>query len=227
MVAMKTEKFEYVTNAFHELKSPLTTIMLAAEIIKEHHINDDEKDVYATMIINECLRMKNLVCTTINSLENNYFDVDLNQKCDINEILERVAESENVDDIGLLLMASRHNVRGNIGYLESAFRELIENSRKFRSEFPLKINIDTYNDKDKIIIRFSDNGIGMENDVMASVFGKGFHSNFEDKISENQQNTGLGLFFTKRNIQRINGAITVESKKNRGSVFTITLPLIV
>jgi len=219
---METEKFEYVTNAFHELKSPLTTITLAAEIIKKQNISDNEKEEYTTMIINECIRMKNIVCSTINSLENNYFDVDLNQKCDINKILGRVAESENVDDIGLLLMAPRHHVRGNIEYLESAFRELIENSRKFRSELPLEIKIDTYNDKDKIIIRFSDNGIGMENDVMVSIFEKGFHSE-----SENQQNTGLGLYFTKINIQRINGAITVESKRGRGTIFKITLPLIV
>ena len=89
---MKDEKYEYVTNAFHELKSPLTTIMLAAEIIKTQNLDDKAKESYLIMILDESLRMKKLITKTINSLKNNYFDVNLNQCCDINEIIENVVK---------------------------------------------------------------------------------------------------------------------------------------
>lgn len=225
-VTMKDEKYEYVTNAFHELKSPLTTIMLAAEIIKTQNLDDKAKESYLIMILDESLRMKKLITKTINSLKNNYFDVNLNQCCDINEIIENVVKSEGFVEFGLYLMASRHVVRGNVEYIESAFRELIENARKYRSERPLKINITTANDGNRICIRFSDNGIGIADARLKSFFDGDFCSKSNCEV-ENQSDTGVGLYFLKRNLQRINGTVSVESKEGRGSVFSITLPIIV
>lgn len=223
---MEDERLEYVTNAFHELKSPLTTIMLAADIIKMQDVDCDLKDMYLNMISGEVIRMKNLINNTINSLKNNYFDIDLNQICDINQILETIVKNENLGGINLYLMASRHIVKGNLEYLESAFRELIENARKYKSERDLRIDIKTINKGDKICISFSDNGIGIEEDKLNLVFEKGYSRN-ESQDVENQDSTGVGLYFLKRNLQRINGAITIESKEGRGSVFKITLPIIV
>lgn len=225
-VTMEDERFEYVTNAFHELKSPLTTVMLAADIIRTQNIDNEAKESYLTMIINECFRMKNLITKTINSLKDNYFDININQYCDINEILENVVRSVDFNEFGLYMMASRHKVKGNAEYIESAFRELIENARKYRSERPLKINISTSNIGDKIRISFSDNGIGIADVRLKSIFegvfcGDGTHSD------ESLSDTGVGLYFLKRNLHRINGTISVESKEGRGSVFSITLPVIV
>lgn len=222
---METEKFEYLTNAFHELKSPLTTITLATGIIKDRSLSEFDYDNYIVMIINECDRMKRLICNAIDSLRNNYFDIDINQKCNINKILERVVQSEKIEEIELILKAKRHYIIGNNDYIESAFRELIENSRKYRRECPLKLKINTYNQDNNIVIAFSDNGIGIEESVIGSVFDNACH--FDYKSNNNQRDTGCGLFFLKRNIQRLNGDITVESKRGRGSKFSITLPIIV
>jgi len=220
---MENDKFEYVTNAFHELKTPLTTIGIACDLIKTKSVENQDYDTYLDIIGNECLKMKNIIDVAIKSLKNNYFDIDISQNCDVHEILCRVIQNSGIENIGTYLMAVRHNVKGNYEYLESAFCELLENAYKYKSELPLRVKITTLNIGNKIKICVSDNGIGIEKGNLCKIFEKGFR----EESDENQYNTGLGLFYLKRNLQRINGTIGVESENGNGSSFTITLPLIV
>lgn len=220
---MENDKFEYVTNAFHELKNPLTTIGIACDLIKRKSIDYIDCDIYLNVISNECSRMENIINNTINSLKNNYFDVDTNQNCDVHQILCTVIKNSGIDNIGIFLMAKRHGVKGNVEYLESAFREILDNAVKYKSELPLRMKISTFNVEDNIKITFSDNGIGIDKKDQNKIFDKGF----KNETIENQRSTGLGLYYLRRNIQRINGAIMVESENGRGSLFTITLPLII
>ena len=220
---MEDDRFEYVTNAFHELKNPLTTIGIACDLIKTNKVEGLDCDNYLNIISNECLRMKNTIDDTIKALKHNYFDVDIYQNCDIHEILCRVIRNSGIDNIGVFLMANRHNVKGNNEYIESAFRELFENAVKYKSELPLHLKISTYNKGNKIKISFSDNGIGIEKKHLGQVFENGFKNN----IIDYQYSTGLGLYYLRRNLQRINGTIVVESEVGKGSIFTITLPLII
>lgn len=214
---MEIDKFEYVTNTMHELKNPLTTISLACDILKAQCKDNSEKNTYLNVISCECDRMKKIINSSINSLKNNYFDVDTNQNCDIHVILQKVADVAKIDGIGLYLMATHHNVKGNLEYLETAFHELLENSRKHQSDIPLRLRISTFNKGNKIKICFSDNGIGIQKNI-----DEIFEKDYCDKTDK-----GLGLYYLKRNMQRINGTVSVESKTGRGTMFTITLPIIV
>ncbi|MCQ2322021.1 MAG: HAMP domain-containing histidine kinase [Bacteroidales bacterium] len=220
---MENDRLEYVTNAFHELKNPLTTIGIACDLIRTNEIGEFDCDSYLDIISNECRRMKNIIDDTIKALKHNYFDIDLNQNCDVHEILCSVIRNCRIDNIAVYMMASRYKVKGNYEYIESAFRELFENAIKYKSEQPLHLKINTFNKGDKIHISFSDNGIGIEKKNLEHIFESGFNH----KTSDCQYSTGLGLYYLRRNLQRINGTIMVESELGKGSVFTVTLPLIV
>ncbi len=210
-VTMENIYFDFVANAFHELKSPLTTIMLVSEIIMKQEFDNISMQRCLSMIYEEAGRMKSIVNNTINSLKNNYFNIDVSQKCDINEILERVVVSEDLGDIDLSLAAEQHFVRGNAEYFESAFREIIENARKYKSERPLRISIETINRGGDICLCFSDNGVGVD----------------KYYYSDNQQSTGVGLYLLRKKLLQLNGSVTAERRDGGGSVFKITLPIIV
>ena len=73
---MENDRLEYVTNAFHELKNPLTTIGIACDLIRTNEVGEFECDSYLDIVSNECRRMKNIIDATIKALKHNYFDVD-------------------------------------------------------------------------------------------------------------------------------------------------------
>ena len=107
----------------------------------------------------------------------------------------------------------------NASYLESIIQNLITNAIKYKhpKRDPV-ISIDTFINNDTIQFKISDNGIGIDLDKFGdSIFGlyKTFHNN------ENAE--GVGLYLTKNQIETYGGEITVDSKVNIGTTFTITI----
>ena len=106
-------------------------------------------------------------------------------------------------------------------YVESIIYNLISNAIKYRSnQRKLQIDVSFKKEKNSYIITVSDNGIGIDMDIHGNyIFGlyKRFHLKVEGK--------GLGLHMTKTQVEAIGGKISVESKVNRGTIFTIVLPV--
>ncbi len=106
-------------------------------------------------------------------------------------------------------------------YLESIFLNLISNAIKYRSsDRPNRVTIDAETKKEFIVIKFTDNGIGMNMKLHGrKLFGmyKTFHGNEDAR--------GIGLFITKNQIEAMNGTIEVESEPNVGTTFKVYLKL--
>ena len=102
-------------------------------------------------------------------------------------------------------------------YLDSILLNLFTNSIKYSSpDRPLVIKIDSVLTKDQLVLRFSDNGLGIDLDRHgAKLFGmyKTFHRNKDAK--------GIGLFITKNQIEAMHGKIAVESTVDVGTTFTL------
>ncbi|AMR30086.1 hypothetical protein A0256_00975 [Mucilaginibacter sp. PAMC 26640] len=104
-------------------------------------------------------------------------------------------------------------------YLESIFYNMISNSLKYsKADIPPQIRITSRRSNDKIILTFSDNGLGIDlimhgNNMFK--LNKIFHKGFESK--------GVGLFMTRTQIETFGGTISVDSKPNVGTTFTIVL----
>jgi signal transduction histidine kinase len=111
-----------------------------------------------------------------------------------------------------------HLVRFNEPYLESIFLNLITNSIRYRSdERTPKITIHTEQRKGKIVLTYSDNGIGFNMDLVKDkIFG------LHQKFHHHPESRGIGLYLIHAQITSLEGAISVDSKINKGTIFTIS-----
>ncbi len=78
-------------------------------------------------------------------------------------------------------------------------------------------------DSENIILKISDDGEGIEEDILPYIFNPGFTTKFDKHTGE--PSTGIGLSHIKNIVENLNGSIDIESKKNMGTTFTISIPL--
>ncbi len=104
--------------------------------------------------------------------------------------------------------------------LKVIFNNLISNSIRYFNPYIdnpyVKISIKT--DEEKSVIKILDNGLGIENQYLEKIFDMFF------RASNNSKGTGIGLYIVKETIQKVNGAIKVESEIEKGTSFTVTIP---
>lgn len=225
-------KTDFINNMTHEFKTPIATINLALDAIKNPQVIHDEQKIlqYVGMIREENKRMHAQVETVlrISKLEKNQLDVS-KDVVDIHEIIE-----EAMTHLGLLLHdrkgkidfmaeAIQTEVVGNAFHLTNVFVNLLDNAIKYTTGIP-KIIIKTENKTNSIIISISDNGIGMSKQAQKNIFDKFYRE--ETGNVHNVKGHGLGLSYVKRIIDIHQGSIHVESEKGKGSTFSIQLSVI-
>ena len=225
-------KTDFINNMTHEFKTPIATINLALDAIKNPKIIDDKDKVkrYLQMIRDENKRMHAQVenVLRISKLEKKELDIS-KESIDIHEIIEDAIEHINliIEDrngtINKHLEAKRTTVLLNDVHFTNVIVNILDNAIKYSPENPL-IDIYTENIKDFIIIKIKDQGAGMSKVAQKRIFEKFYREHTGDL--HNVKGHGLGLAYVKRIIEDHSGQITVESEKGKGSTFIIKLPLI-
>ena len=225
-------KTDFINNMTHEFKTPIATINLALDAIKNPKIIDNKEKVlrYVKMIRDENKRMHAQVenVLRISKLERNQLDVNKEQ-VDIHEIIEESTTHVEllVNDRGgyikLNLEASLTEILANQFHLTSVFVNMLDNAIKYSTDAP-KITILTESTDKNIIVRVEDKGIGMTKNVQKNIFKK-FYREERGNI-HNVKGHGLGLSYVKKIIEIHQGEIYVESEKGIGSTFILKLPLI-
>ena len=225
-------KSDFINNMTHEFKTPIATINLALDAIKNPKIIGDKEKVkrYVKMIRDENKRMHAQVenVLRISKLEKNQLDVT-KETIDVHEIIEEAITHVEllVNDRGgyikLQLKAYLTEVLANQFHLTNVIVNLLDNAIKYSVEAP-KIEITTENTNKHIIIKIKDNGIGMHKNIQKNIFKKFYRE--ETGNIHNVKGHGLGLSYVKKIIEIHQGEISVESEKGIGSTFIINLPLI-
>ncbi|MFK5957740.1 MAG: HAMP domain-containing sensor histidine kinase [Lutibacter sp.] len=225
-------KTDFINNMTHEFKTPIATINLALDAIKNPKIIDDKEKVlkYVKMIRDENKRMHAQVenVLRISKLEKNQLDVS-KEKADVHDIIEEAITHVEllVKDrggyINVNLKAGLTEILGNQFHLNSVIVNMLDNAIKYSEGGP-KIDISTESTSKNIIIRVKDKGIGMSKSVQKNIFKKFYRE--ESGNIHNVKGHGLGLSYVKKIIEIHQGEIYVESEKGKGSTFTIELPLI-
>jgi two-component system phosphate regulon sensor histidine kinase PhoR len=225
-------KTDFINNMTHEFKTPIATINLALDAIKNPKIISDEEKVrrYVKMIRDENKRMHAQVenVLRISKLEKNQLDVS-KDAVDLHDIIE-----ESITHVELLvrdkggyvktdLKAHSTEVLGNQFHLTSIIVNMFDNAIKYSENAP-KIDISTENTAKYIIIKIKDQGIGMNKNVQKHIFKKFYRE--ETGNIHNVKGHGLGLSYVKKIVEIHQGNIFVESEKGIGSTFTVKLPLI-
>jgi two-component system phosphate regulon sensor histidine kinase PhoR len=216
----------------HEFKTPIATINLALDSIKNPKILGDDQKVlrYIEMIRQENKRMHSQVenVLRISRLEKNQIDLST-ETIDIHDTIE-----DAISHVSLLVedrkgTVARHfeaiesELSGNQFHLTNVIVNMLENAIKY-SEGPPVIDIYTASTTKFFIFKIKDTGIGMSKVVQKQAFTK-FYREQKGNIHD-VKGHGLGLAYVKEIIEKHHGNVMIESEKGKGSIFTVKLPLI-
>lgn len=225
-------KTDFINNMTHEFKTPVATIMIASEALRDPEINENTLRVnkLAGIIYDENIRLGNHIERVLNIAKIEKEDVKLDRyPQNMNEVISTVVDSmelqlqKNHTEISLSLDAKHPTIIGDELHLSNVIFNLIDNANKYSKADP-KINIRTLNDHHHLIIRIKDNGIGMNKEQLKKIFEQFYRiptGNLHDV-----KGFGLGLSYVNGMVKKMKGTITVKSEKDKGSEFELKFPLV-
>jgi two-component system phosphate regulon sensor histidine kinase PhoR len=211
----------------HELKTPISTIGLSADVLSNPNVLKDEVRLkqYVSIIKSESDRLKSQVEKVLQLATLTPRKANLNrERLDLHKVIlgavatVHPAVEEASGKIDVRLDASNPIVHGDPVHITNVIYNLLDNAQKYTDKEPL-ISITTCNDKGKLFITITDNGIGMKPAQLRMIFDKFYRVPTGDL--HNVKGFGLGLFYVKTIVKAHNGKITVESTPGVGSSFTI------
>ncbi len=224
-------KSDFINNMTHEFKTPLATISLAVDALKnEKVVGDKEKTSYFTGIIKEeNKRMNKQVETILQAALLDKQEVQLNlKKLSANELIKNAVNnislpiSERGGKLEINLDAAKDMVMADEVHFTNFVNNLLDNALKYSKEVPL-IKLTTTNSGNLFRIKIEDNGIGMSKETLSRIFEKFYRAHTGNV--HNVKGFGLGLSYVKTMVEAHKGTIKAESILGKGSAFTISFPL--
>jgi two-component system, OmpR family, phosphate regulon sensor histidine kinase PhoR len=226
-------KNDFINNMTHEFKTPIATISLAVDAIRnEKVLNDKEKIGYFSGIIKEeNQRMNRQVETILRASQLEKQEVELNVKpVQVNQLIHKVVDNftlqlqQKQGSIELHLDAVNDTIEADEVHLFNLVNNMVDNALKYSKEnvSPV-VKISTNSGPKTFNIRIEDNGIGMTRDTLKKIFER-FYRAHTGNI-HNVKGFGLGLSYVKTIVEAHGGTIRAESTLGRGSIFSIELPL--
>lgn len=225
-------KKEFVSNASHELKTPLTIISGFLETIMLKNYKDENQLFYYLDIVhNEVNRLKKLVTNllSLSSIENNYMKSNKLTQLEICDFILKLKKTFE-------FLSQEKNIKLNFNYkneiiyilfpkewLEIITSNIIDNAIKYSSKNKI-VNINLNIIHNTLIIEVQDFGIGIVKKDLNKIFERFYRG--DKSHSSVIEGTGLGLSIVKHMIDIIEGEITVKSEINKGSTFSIYIPII-
>lgn len=224
-------KSDFINNMTHEFKTPLATISLAVDALKnEKVINDREKMNYFTGIIKEeNKRMNKQVETILQAALLDKQEVQLNLKklhahdlitSVLNNINLQVAEKKGQLDV--TLAATNDVLMADDVHFTNLVSNLLDNAVKY-SKDDLRIKITTQTAGNTFKIKIEDNGIGMNKETLSRIFEKFYRAHTGNL--HNVKGFGLGLSYVKTMVEAHRGSIKAESLPGKGTAFFLSFPL--
>ena len=224
---------EFSANVTHELKTPLSAILLSAEMLMGGLVAEDDKDAFIAKIYaesqrlltliekilkisfleegknleKECVNLANVVRQILPSVEALAQEIGIKIECDFGEFAE--CKSSAIQDFEIL---------GIPALLEDMVYNLCENAIKYSVENGV-VKIVLKCDKNAVILRVADNGIGIAFDEQERIFER-FYC-VDKSRSKKLGGNGLGLAIVKRIAKIHNAKIAVHSKLGKGSEFVV------
>jgi len=224
-------KTDFINNMTHEFKTPVATIMIASEALRDPELTNDKKriDKLANIIYDENVRLGSHIERVLNIAKIDKGDLTLEHKeVEMNDLLSAIVDSMSLQlqkrnaNIDLDLQARHSKIMGDELHLSNIIFNLLDNANKYSPEDP-QIKISTLNSGKHLIIKVADKGIGMSRDQLSKIFDQFYRiptGNLHDV-----KGFGLGLSYVSNIVKKLHGTIKVKSEKDRGSEFEISLPL--
>jgi len=222
-------KTDFVSSVSHELRTPLTSIKAYTEtILNDKDMPEETRWNFMDVISEETNRLANLIedLLEVSRIEAGTAKIELDT-VDVTAIIEKVLTAlkplANKKNIELETHISNElpQLPADESKIESVITNLINNAIKFTPENGrVSISVETANDQ--MSIRISDTGMGIPAEALPKIFNR-FYRVY--RPGKQIQGTGLGLSIVNKIVEMHNGRIEVESEVDRGTTFTVFIPL--
>ena len=225
-------KNDFINNMTHEFKTPLATISLAVDALRNEKVarDRDKMNYFSSIIKEENKRMNKHVETILQAAVMDRQELTLNKvPLHVHNLIHEIMDNYKLqlEEKGaraeLSLDARFDFVDADQVHFRNLISNLIDNAVKYSKE-NLLIKIATYNTNKFIGIRIEDNGIGMSKETVRRIFEKFYRAHTGNL--HNVKGFGLGLSYVKTVVDAHNGRIKVDSVLGKGSAFTLEIPLI-
>ena len=223
-------KNDFINNMTHEFKTPLATISLAVDALRNNKVIEDRTrmEYFSGIIKEENKRMNKHVETILQAALMDRQEVQLNKSpVHVHDLIGEVISNYTLQlqeiegRIELDLNAENDLINGDEVHLRNLISNLVDNAVKYSKE-KLVLKILSYNNGKNLVVRFEDNGIGMSKETVRRIFEKFYRAHTGNL--HNVKGFGLGLSYVKTIVDAHEGRIKVESSPGKGSSFTIELP---
>lgn len=227
-------KTDFIHNMTHELKTPISTISLASQMLNDDSVRKSEASInrLAGVISDETKRLQFQVekVLQMSVFDNSDASVKLSET-DANSVIRNVVDTFKIKvekfggAITYYLDAEKSLVNVNQMHFTNIIYNLLDNAIKYQAENrPPKLSVSTSNpNSDTLQIRIKDNGIGIKKEDLKRIFEKFYRVSTGNR--HDVKGFGLGLAYVKKMVEMFKGNISVESDFGKGSTFIINLPL--
>lgn len=224
-------KNEFINNMTHEIKTPLSTISLACEMLSDETISQDaaSRSNFIGIVADENQRMRVLVETILQSAKMSNKSFSINPKeVDVHTIVGKVLNSFTLTlanrggSVETHLDADPSVITVDELHMTNLIYNLVDNGIKYSTGAP-HIEVGTAIDGKHFLLSVKDHGIGISKADQKHIFEK-FYRVSTGNV-HNVKGFGIGLNYVAQVVQLHHGHISVESEPGHGSTFTVTLPI--
>ena len=226
-------KNDFINNMTHEFKTPIATISLAVDAMRNEKVISDRVKLgyFSGIIKEENQRMNRQVETILKASQLEKQEVDLNLKpVHVHEIIHDVVDNfvlqleDKKGRVDLQLNATNDLVNADEVHFSNLVNNLIDNAVKYaKDNTPPVIKLSTSSNGKYFTMRIEDNGIGMNRDTVKRVFERFYRAHTGNV--HNVKGFGLGLSYVKTMVEAHDGNIKAESTLGKGSTFMVDFPL--
>lgn len=223
---IEKKRQEFVSNVSHEIQSPLTSIQGFSQALQEEEFTEEERKHYLSIIEKESRRLSALSkqLLTLSMLDQEQViqeRIEFNLEEQLQDVINTTEWQWKEKNLSVKLDTPSVKIIGERKLLHQVWSNIMSNAIRY-TEDGGEIRIKVKLDRSEVIVSFTDTGIGIDEEYLPRIFERFFI--VDQARTRTKPSTGLGLSIVKKIIELHDGTIMVNSKRNEGTTFTITLP---
>ncbi|PKM63859.1 MAG: hypothetical protein CVU96_05785 [Firmicutes bacterium HGW-Firmicutes-20] len=221
LISSEQHRQQLILDISHDLRNPLSVILGCSSLLKSPELTSEQSFKYASMIENHGLRAKDLIdqLFDLSRLQSVDFRLSLTEVEVFEWLRKRIATQIGVFEQGgydyqVLISEERLIKSVDVFWLERVIFNLLDNTMRHNHP-PLTIMIESYQDENAWVICISDDGIGVDPEMLEGIF---------DRYVSPSGGSGLGLAIAKKAVEAHGGSIRCINREKQGCTFEIRLP---
>ena len=225
-VELKFHQHNFLMAVTHELKTPLASLKIYMDSLQSPKIPDDKKTGIVPKMKNDVVRLEKLVENILDASRFEHGGYQLNrEELNLTEMVEKAMDNLQLHPLEKPLEINR-NLKSGVSYygdakaLNRALMPILENCLVYNTSDKIVLNIELENQNSDIILKITDNGIGLKKSDTSRIFDRFYRVG--DEIKRSQPGTGLGLYLSRELIRAHGSEITAKSPgPGKGTTFII------